>query len=165
MKKRMLVSGLMLSSLGLVFIAGHEGMRTTAYNDGTGTWTVGYGTTTREDGTPVQKGDTITPSRALIKLATDASRTERLLRACLGDVSLYQHEWDAFVSLAYNVGPTAVCRSSIKRKLHAGKYKEACETIKSFNKARKCPSCPKVVWPGLVKRREAEYRLCMGEHK
>jgi len=161
MKKRMLASGMLVSSLGLGLIAAHEGLRTTAYDDGTGTYTLGAGATTREDGTPVQPGDTTTPARAIIKLESDARRTERLLSDCLGPVKLYQHEWDAYVSLAYNVGPGAVCASTIKPKLRAGRYEAACQTILSFNKARACPTCPKVVWRGLTARRQAEYRLCM----
>jgi lysozyme len=41
----------------------------------------------------------------------------------------------AMVSLAYNVGVSAYCRSSIPAKINAGQIRAACDTLLSFNKA------------------------------
>lgn len=148
-----------VSAAALVGIAGWEGYRARAYDDGTGVQTLGWGSTRREDGSPVQRGDTTTPERALIALNRDAQRTARAIAACIGSVPLAQHEFDAFVSLAYNIGPGAFCRSTIFKRLKENPpdYAGACAAIKLWNRAggRELP--------GLVKRREAEYRQCMGE--
>lgn len=165
-RKRILAAGLSASAALLVALAVHEDYRGSAYlptpHDRP---TVGFGSTRRADGTPVRPGDTTTPVRALIQLHRDVSAIEAGLHRCIGNVALYQHEWDAFVSLAYNVGPAAVCGSSIPTKLRAGDYAAACKTILGFDKqcwrdqagVRHCR-----VMPGLVKRRQSEYRLCMG---
>jgi lysozyme len=41
-----------------------EGLILKAYKDKTGVWTIGYGGTHYEDGTPVRSGDRITKARA-----------------------------------------------------------------------------------------------------
>lgn len=159
MKTRLLPAALALSALGLTGIAVHEGYRGTAYNDGVGVQTVGFGTTTHEDGRPVRPGDRITPERALVRLAEHAAQTEQAMRDCIGPVPLYPHEWDAYVSLAYNIGPAAFCGSTLVRKLKQTPpdYAEACRQILRWNKAGG------QVMAGLTTRRQAEYRQCMGE--
>jgi len=85
--------------VALIGIANHEAFRSRAYDDGVGVQTIGFGTTAG-----VKPGDTITVERALIRLGQDVGRFESEMRRCIGDVPLYQHEWDAYVSLAYNIG-------------------------------------------------------------
>lgn len=63
----------MASDKALSFIKEAEGVRLNAYPDpGTGgvPWTIGYGNTTYEDGSPVRQGDTITRERAESLLIT-----------------------------------------------------------------------------------------------
>ncbi|MFZ5513894.1 MAG: lysozyme [Pseudomonadota bacterium] len=157
-KLRLLPVMLALSAGGLVGIGLHEGYRGQAYDDGHGVQTVGFGSTEREDGTPVRPGDKTTPERALVRLADHVEKTEAAMRACMGPVPLFQHEWDAYVSLAYNIGPAAFCRSTLVRKLKQTPpdYAAACAEILRWNRAGG------QVLAGLVKRREAEYRLCVG---
>lgn len=159
---------LALSAFGLTGIAVHEGYRGTAYNDGAGVQTVGYGTTTKEDGRPVKPGDTITPERALVRLADHVTKTEQAMRACIGPVPLYPYEWDAYVSLAYNIGEAAFCRSTLVRRLqdtltpalsHGEReqaYAAACAEILRWNRAGGR------VMSGLTTRRQAEYKQCLG---
>lgn len=150
---------IVVSAVAAAGMAVHEGYRSRAYDDGVGVQTIGFGTTQREDGSPVQKGDTISPERAVLRLAQDADRIGRQIAACIGDTPLHQHEFDAYVSLAYNIGPAAFCRSTIVKRLRqtTPDYAGACEAIKMWNQAGGR------VLPGLVKRREAEYRMCMGD--
>lgn len=154
---RITVASLAVSALAVAGIAVHEGYRARAYDDGVGVQTVGFGSTTREDGGPVKPGDTVTPERAVLRLAQDADRIGREIAACIGDVPLHQHEFDAYASLAYNVGSGAFCRSTIVKRLKQTPpdYAGACAEIKRWTRAggRELP--------GLIKRREAEYRLCM----
>lgn len=156
---RRLIAGFGASAIAVALIAGFEGYSGRAYDDGVGVQTVGFGSTRREDGRTVKPGDTVTPERAVVMLAADADRIAKELAACIGPVPLYKHEWDALVSWAYNVGAANACRSTLVRKLKAQPpdYAGACRELLRWTKAggRELP--------GLVKRREAEYRLCMGE--
>jgi lysozyme len=157
--KRLPATLIVVSALAVSGIAGYEGYRARAYDDGVGVQTVGFGSTRHPDGTPVKAGDTVTPERAVVMLAKDADRIWREAAACIGDVPLTQNEADAFASLAYNIGSRAFCRSTIVKKLKQNPpdYAGACEAILMWNRAGG------QVLPGLTKRRQAEYRMCMGE--
>ena len=140
-------------------IADFEGYRSRAYDDGVGVQTIGFGSTTHPDGRPVKPGDTVTPERAVVMLARDADRIARELATCIGDVPLAPHEWDAYVSWAYNVGARAACSSTLVKRLRQTPpdYAGACRELLRWTKAggRELP--------GFKARREAEYKLCMGE--
>lgn len=161
---RIAVAALSMSAAGLVGRAVIEDYRAGAYKATSVEphYTIGYGHT----GADVRPGDITTPVRALVQLKADIDRREAVLRQCLQGVTLYQWEWDAYVSLAYNVGPAAVCRSSIPVKLRAGDYAAACKAILDFNQqcwrdvsgVRHCK-----VLRGLVAARKTEYALCMGD--
>ncbi len=68
MNNRTRIAALSLSASALVGIAVHQGFRGNAYDDGVGVQTIGFGTTRNVDGTPVKKGDKITPERALVRV-------------------------------------------------------------------------------------------------
>lgn len=147
-----------LSAAAFIGLALDEGYRDKAYDDGGGVQTIGFGTTRHADGRPVTPGEKTTPTRALIALKNHVTKTERQMRACIGDVPLAQNEWDAFVRLTYNIGTGAFCRSTLVKKLHQTPpdYAGACRQILRWNKDNGR------VLPGLVNRREREYRQCMG---
>lgn len=154
-KTRIGIASLMLSALVMIGIANHERFVGHTYKDAVGVNTIGYGTTAG-----VKPGQTITPERALVRLGQDVGSFEKDMKACLpADLPLHQYEWDAYVSLAYNIGSGAFCRSSIVRKLKQAPpdYAGACESILLFNKAGG------KVLKGLVVRRQTEYKLCKGE--
>jgi lysozyme len=153
--KRNSVAALSLSAAALIGIAGWESFSPKAYDDGVGVQTVGFGTT-KIDGKPVKQGDTITPVRALQQLGKDADVYQQAMRHCI-KVPMYQHEWDAYVSLTYNIGAGAFCRSTLVRRLNARDYSGACWEILRWNKAGG------KVLRGLTKRRESEYNLCVGK--
>lgn len=148
-----------VAALTLASIAGWEGYRRTAYDDGAGVQTVGFGSTRHPDGAPVKPGDTASPERAVLMLAKDADRLWREAAACIEDVPLAPHEAAAYQSLVYNIGAGAFCRSTLVKKLKANPpdYAGACREILRWHRAGGR------VMPGLVKRREAEYRQCLGE--
>jgi len=154
MMKRNSIAALSLSAAALIGIAGWESFSPKAYDDGVGVQTVGFGTTVI-DGKPVQKGDTITPVRALQQLGKDADVYQQAMRRCI-TVPMHQWEFDAGLSLTYNIGPTAFCRSTAVKKLNAGDYAGFCNEFLRWNKAGG------KVLNGLTKRRQAEYNTCMG---
>lgn len=146
----------------VVAIAAREGFRQHAYTPVKGDEvTIGYGSTRHADGTPIQRDETVTEPRARVMLQADASRIATAIARCIGDVPLYQHEWAAYVSLAYNIGSSAFCQSTIVRKLHQQPpdYAGACAQIRRwvYAQGRKVQ--------GLVNRREVEYRQCVGGRK
>jgi lysozyme len=143
------VAALALSASGIVAIALSEGFVGKAYRDIVGVWTIGFGTT---EG--VKPGDTITVERALERKLEDTRRFHDGLSACVS-VPVTQNELDAYLSLAYNIGTSAFCGSTLVKKLNAGDYEGACKQILRWNKAG-----GRVV-KGLTIRREAEYQKCM----
>ena len=152
MKARIVIGALTLSASALVGIAVHEGYRGEAYIPVKGDRpTLGFGTT---DG--VKPGDTIEPVQALVRKLADVQRFEGALKQCVR-VPLHQHEYDAFLSLAYNIGPGAFCGSTLVRKLNAGDYAGACAEILRWDRFRGEPL------RGLTLRRQAENRQCLGQ--
>ena len=148
---RQLIAALALSATGLVGIVAHEGYTDRAVIPVKGDVpTIGFGTTGG-----VKMGDTITPPQALFRALTDVQKFEGALKQCV-TVPLHQHEYDAFVSLAYNIGEGAFCRSTLVRELNKANYLGACREILRWDYANGQRL------PGLTKRREAEYRQCLG---
>ncbi len=150
--RRVLRGAAALSAAGLLSIASWEGFKSEAYIPVEGDVpTVGFGHTAG-----VRLGDTVTVTQALTLLRDDVREVERGVLSCV-KVPLSQGELDAFVSLAFNIGTGAYCGSTLVRKLNGGDYAGACEEIKRWHFAGG------VSVPGLVARREAEFRRCMGD--
>lgn len=146
---RVQVAALSLSAIALVGLVAHEGYSDSAYVPVAGDVpTIGFGTT---EG--VRMGDKTTPVKALTRAMQDVQKYEGALKQCVR-VPLHQYEYDAFVSLSYNIGPTAFCRSTLVRKLNAEDYEGACREILRWDyfKGQKLP--------GLTKRRQEEYKQC-----
>lgn len=151
MIKRTNVAALVVSAGVLVSIALHEDYRGEAYTPVPGDVpTIGFGTTQG-----VRPGDKTTPPRALAKLLVDVNSHSASIKRCI-EVPLYQHEFDAYSSLVYNIGPGAFCRSTLAKKLNAEDYAGACAEILRWDKMGGR------VLRGLTKRRQDEYRQCMG---
>lgn len=151
-RPRNAIAALALSASALVGIALHEGYTDKAVTPVPGDVpTIGFGTT---EG--VKMGDKITPPIALARALTDVQKYEGALHKCV-HVPLHQWEYDAYVDLAYNIGTGAFCGSSLVVKLNAQDYAGACLEILKWDKFRGQPL------PGLTKRRQAEYRQCIGE--
>jgi len=148
---RLAIAVLSLSASTLVGIALHEGYRDAAYTPVKGDVpTIGFGTTQG-----VNPGDKITVERALIRLLADAGKFEQAVKRC-APVPMHPHEFSAFVSLTYNIGEGAFCRSTLARKLNAGDYTGACAEILRWDKFKG------QALPGLTKRRQQEYAQCIG---
>lgn len=151
LKQRFAVGALSLTAAGLLGIATHEGFSDTAYIPVEGDVpSIGFGST---EG--VELGDTITVPEALERLRRDVGNAESAIGRCV-KVPLSQGEYDAYTSLAFNIGTAAFCSSTLVKRLNAGDYEGACSEIRRwvYSGGRKVQ--------GLVNRREDEYRMCMG---
>ena len=130
-------------------------------------WTYGHGSTFRADGEAVQPGDTITRAEARTLLVSTVNDTyAAAIKRCAGDVLMAQHEFDALVDLAYNVGAVNACRYSIIKKFRAGDYAGGCRAILTIDRLQgvHCTKSPR--YPGckgVMARRTKQYLTCIGE--
>lgn len=149
--RRSVLAALALSAAGLVGIVNHEGYTDRAVIPVPGDVpTIGFGTT---DG--VKMGDRTTPPAALARALRDVSKFEGALKECVR-VELTQYEYDAYVSLAYNIGADAFCGSTLVKKLNARDYAGACAEISRWNKMGGKELL------GLTRRRAEERAMCEG---
>jgi len=113
---------------GRALITQREGARLKAYRDAVGIWTIGVGHTAAA-GAPVPvAGMTITPSQSDQILSHDLAKFEAAVSGAV-HVPLADHEFDALVSLAFNIGDEAFARSTLVRKLNAGDRAGAAEAF------------------------------------
>lgn len=134
----------------------HEGLRLVAYLDSVGVWTIGYGDT----GPDVVKGLTITKEEAEKRLRKRLVEFEGYVNTCV-KVPLKQHQFDALVSLVYNIGPANFKTSTLLKKLNAGDYIGAADQFLVWNKGRVDGKL--VVIKGLANRRAKERKQFLGE--
>lgn len=130
----------------------HEGVRLDAYRCPAGIWTIGCGHTTSAGPPAVTPGMTITAQESDEILANDLATFERVVNNAV-KAPLMQNQFDALVSLAFNIGGGAFAKSTLVKRLNERDYRGAADQFTVWNKAR-----GKVV-RGLVKRRAAERAL------
>ncbi|MDP7902715.1 lysozyme [Acinetobacter pittii] len=140
------------SDVGVDLITGFEGTRFTAYDDGVGVWTIGTGTTVYPNGVKVKQGDTCTPEQAKAYFKHDLAKFEKTVNESV-TVPLTQNQFDALVSLSYNIGAGAFNNSTLLKELNKSDYQGAADQFLAWKKAGG------KVLPGLVRRREAERAL------
>ena len=115
-----------VSPFGVDLICSFEGKRLTAYDDGVGVWTIGFGTTVYPNGIKVKKGDTCTEAQAKTYMAHDLKKFEATVNKAV-TVQLNQNQFDALVSLAYNIGTNAFSKSTLVKKLNANDIRGAAD--------------------------------------
>jgi len=145
----MIAGGGIAMASAVSFIGQWEGLRTEAYRDIVGVWTVCYGETKG-----VQPGDSYSKAECDAMLAREIIAYEAELDRCL------RHQVPvgmkiALVSWTYNVGPGAACRSTLVRKANAGDLTEACRELPRWNRAG-----GRVI-RGLTNRRLSERAMCL----
>ena len=115
-----------VSPFGVDLICSFEGKRLTAYDDGVGVWTIGFGTTVYPNGIKVMKGDTCTEAQAKTYMAHDLKKFEATVNKAV-TLQLNQNQFDALVSLAYNIGTNAFSKSTLVKKLNANDIRGAAD--------------------------------------
>lgn len=138
------------SEKGLALIRQFEGLRLRAYRDAVNVPTIGYGHTAG-----VKMGQEITRERAEELLLAEVERFEGYVER-LVTVPLTQGQFDALVAWTYNLGPGALEKSTMLRRLNAGDYASAAAELERWNRAGG------QVLAGLVRRRAAERALFEG---
>jgi lysozyme len=112
-------------------------------------WTIGWGTT----GPDVRKGVVWTQQQCDDRFAAHVEEFAAKVSSLIGATPTTQHQFDAMVSFAYNLGPGNLASSTLLKKHKAGDAKGAAEEFAKWVKA-----AGKVL-PGLVRRRAAEAAL------
>lgn len=140
-----------ISQKGINLIKTFEGCRLEAYKCPAGVWTIGYGHT----GADVSQGRKITKDEAERLFRQDlmihCNNVSKLVK-----VPLTQNQFDALVSLEYNIGCGYFSNSTLLRLLNAKNYKGAAEQFAVWRLSGGKVS------PGLVRRRKAEQELFLG---
>jgi lysozyme len=130
--KRSHVAGLALSASAFIGLVTHEYFTDTAVIPVKGDRpTVGFGSTFKEDGSPVKMGDTITPTKALARSLTHIQKDETKLKQCVA-APLSQAEYDLMVDFAYQYGTAALCKSTMVKEANAENYAKSCEGYKEY---------------------------------
>lgn len=135
----------------IALIGTWEGVRTVAYKDIVGVPTVCFGETRG-----VKMGDRYTMEECRAMLGDGIVEFEAGMRKCLTNPdTVPEKTYVSFLSVSYNIGIGAFCKSTIARKANAGDYRAACDALLAWNKAG-----GRVV-QGLVNRRADERRICL----
>ena len=140
------------SDLGLALTKHFEGLRTEAYQDSGGVWTIGYGHTGRE----VKRGHLITELEAEVLLRADMRDAVASVNRSV-DVDVQQYQFDALVDFCFNVGCGHFERSSLLGKVNLEDFAGAAVQFGLWINVDMKPV------PGLVRRRTAEAALFRGE--
>ena len=99
------VTALSMSAQGLTLLKRFEGFRGEAYEDSNGHCTIGYGHLLhRGPCTQHDKGHRLSESLASDLLRRDVRKFENGVKNALGNTPLYQREFDALTSFAFNIG-------------------------------------------------------------
>lgn len=135
---------------GIALITAFEGLKLKRYRDAVDKWTIGYGHLIL----PAEESKliSITTGEAKALLRKDLRRTEAgVIKSLRKNVT--QNQFDALVSLAFNIGVGNLQKSTLLRRVNQGDIPGAAQQFLVWNRAGK------KVLPGLTRRREAERTL------
>jgi len=140
-------------------LTGFEGFRQNAYPDPATKgypWTACMGETRLTDGKPIRPGMKFTVEECKAMLLARADEFGQAVERCVPSaINMPAKRYVAHLSLAYNIGTGAYCKSSVARLQNAGQPKAACDAFMKWNRAAG------IVFPGLTRRRAEERAMCL----
>jgi lysozyme len=146
-----------ISQQGIDFIKQFEGFRAKAYLCSAKVPTIGYGSTRYADGTPVSLRDPAITEAVASALFKDTLVIYEKAVTKAVKIPLEQYEFDALVSLCYNIGVGNLVSSTLVKLLNEDEARiEVAGQFLRWNRANS------VVIPGLTRRREAEREMFLG---
>lgn len=167
LKQRIAVTLLSMSATAFVGLTIREGYTDKAVIPTKGDRpTVGFGSTFRDDGTPVRMGDTITPQQAVKRSMAYIQKSETQIKQCV-HVPLTQGEYDTMIDFGYQYGVSALCASSIVANANTGNYLGSCASYRlyRFSSGFDCSTPGNKVCPGVWDRSLDRYKKCMAEQQ
>jgi lysozyme len=138
-----------MNQIALSFIKARESCRLTAYRDGGGTWTIGYGST----GGGIGSGTVWTQARADADLETRIVALETAVSSRTAGVRLSLQQSAALISFVYNVGVPAFAFSHVLAFVRAKNWMAAAKSLLAWDHDNG------VEVQGLLKRRLEEAAL------
>jgi GH24 family phage-related lysozyme (muramidase)/LysM repeat protein len=150
------ISSLSISTKGLTFIKGYEKCNLQPYDDSEDFCTIGWGHLIARKNCSSIKNENffkefkegITQSEADTLLLNDIKATEQVVKDRV-QVPMFQHEYDALVSLIFNLGSFKKCPKLLSR-LNTKDYSGCCDEFADITNGST---------PGLVSRRSAEMKI------
>lgn len=142
-----------LAAAAVALVGTWEGLKTVAYPDrlAGNIPTVCFGETRG-----VKLGDEYTVEQCKTMLGDGLVEFEAAMRRCLNNPdSIPDKPYVAFLSLSYNIGTGAFCKSTVARRANAGDIRGACNAIPAFNRSGG------KVRKGLINRRADEQKYCL----
>lgn len=133
-----------ISAAGLEELKRYEGCRREAYQCEAGVWTIGYGDTSN-----VKPGQRITMAECEERLSRRVAEFEAAVERAVTR-PMTQGQFDAFVSLAFNIGAAGFAGSTLVKTFNAGDVAGAALELGRWVHVKK------VVSPNLVRRRFSE---------
>jgi lysozyme len=140
-----------LSDKGLRFLQSLEGLSLRAYRDASG-YSIGYGHFLGTD--PSLATRTITRDEADRLFKLDIAKFEAGVSVVTPETN--QDQFDALVSLAYNIGVAGLGGSTVAERHNMGDHDGAAQAFALFNKSRASAGAPLTVNPVLTARRAKE---------
>lgn len=146
------IIGVVAAGVLYVSIPEDEGTRYKAYRDIVGVWTICQG-----DTKDVRPGQVATKAECQARLERQLIAHAEPVMQCTPELRKKGRDYQraAAVSLAYNIGVNAYCRSTVDRRFDAGNIRGACDAFLMWVKAG-----GKTV-RGLVLRRQRERAICL----
>ena len=139
----------------VAFVGAWEGLSLKAYRDVVGVPTICYGET---EG--VKMGQKMTLAECKARFIKSLDKHAEEMEACLKSPhTLPDKVYVSCASLTDNICSGAFCKSSVARYANAGNLKQACHSIRLYNKGRVNGKLQ--VIKGLENRRKAEEKLCL----
>jgi lysozyme len=133
----------------LTIVPQFEGTKQKTYRDPIGVLTYCTGATEN-----AIWGKTYTLEECRAQLDKDLAMHAEGVMACVHR-PMTEGQRIAFVDIAYNIGTAGFCKSSMARHANAGDVQGSCDALLMYSYAGGQQ------WPGLVKRREAERKICV----
>ena len=136
-----------LGPSGTALIRSFEALRLVAYQDGNGIWTIGWGHTLG-----VQPGQVCSTEQAETWFFSDVGGACSTINHMV-DIAINQNQFDALVSLCFNIGAGHFCSSTLLRVLNAGNLMAAADQFLVWD------IVAGQVSDGLARRRKTERAL------
>ena len=151
-----------MSARGKELLAQWEGIRLHPYVCSAGKYTIGVGHVLTDPGYVVISGQKVPVAQGITKDQVMALFTDDIAQfethvAKVVQVSLSQNQFDALVSLCFNIGQSAFSSSTLLKVLNAGKYTDVPAQFARWNKI------DGEVSTGLTNRRVNEIALWNGQ--
>jgi lysozyme len=141
-----------INAAGLALIRQFEGCRLTAYYDGNGKLTIGWGHKVLPSDN-IKPGETITQARADALLQADLAQNAAWLEDDLDGIEVNDNQFSALLSLEFNIGVGRFEDSTLLDDLDDGDFDSAAEQFAVWR------MIGGQISDGLVRRRKAERAL------